>query len=180
MSYNATMTKVIDLKSSMLALKSLDELLSVDVELLLGGGGAMILAHKFPLATSDLDAVAKGITTVDLDRLIKAVAEKHNLPKDWLNPYFSTFLFTLPQDYRDRLINVFKGRHLIVMALGATDMLILKCFAGRAKDVGHAKALIKAGADVSAVEAHLEQLKKNKIPKVDQALDFLDEVQELL
>lgn len=52
----------------------------------------------------------------------------------------------------------------------------MKCFAGRAKDVAHARALIKAGADVKFVENHIESLKKKRIPGSDRAIDFLDDL----
>ncbi len=43
------------------ALSRLDDLLKQPVTLIMGGGGAMILAHDFPLATTDIDAVPKGM-----------------------------------------------------------------------------------------------------------------------
>jgi hypothetical protein len=160
----------------MRAFGRLDELLGENTVLLLGGGGAMILAHGFPLATSDIDAVPQGTSVSALDKLVKQIALELGLPGDWLNPYFSTFLHTLPSDYSERLITVFKGKRLQVQALGATDMLILKCFAGRQKDVGHAKTLLKKGADVKRVEKHFETLSAKKIPGVERALEFLDDL----
>lgn len=41
------------------ALTLLDKYLELKITLLVGGGGAMILAHDFPLATTDLDAIPK-------------------------------------------------------------------------------------------------------------------------
>jgi hypothetical protein len=65
------------------------------VELIVGGGSAMILAHHFPLATSDLDAIPRGgIEFQSLEKYIHLIAEELQLPKDWLNPYFSTFSHT--------------------------------------------------------------------------------------
>jgi hypothetical protein len=43
------------------ALLALDRKLNKKVTLIVGGGGAMILAHEFPLATSDIDAIPKGM-----------------------------------------------------------------------------------------------------------------------
>lgn len=161
-----------------LALTELDTLLNQPVQLTVGGGGAMILAHKFPLATSDIDAIPKGIEVHELDPLVKLVAKKLGLPADWLNPYFSTFAITLPLTYKDRLCPIFNGKHLSAMALGKEDMLIMKCFAHRTKDIGHAKSLIKQGADVAMVEDHIYELKKKSMRGAQDALDFLDEIRE--
>ncbi|MEN9723763.1 MAG: hypothetical protein RJB38_1749 [Pseudomonadota bacterium] len=158
------------------ALAQLDELLEKPVTLIMGGGGAMILAHGFPLATTDIDAVPKGIEIAELDVLVKKIALEQQLAPDWLNPYFSTFAHTLPLDYGERLVDVFSGRHLRVRALGKDEMLLMKCFAHRQKDVGHAKSLIKKGADLDRVQTRIEELLKKKIPGSREALDFLDDV----
>src|SRR4051812_5571380 len=93
------------------ALARLDQLIELsfsqngrsgEIQLIMGGGGAMILAHGFPLSTTDIDAVPKGMDIVELDPLVKQIAEEQKIPYDWLNPYFSTFVHTLPSDYGDR------------------------------------------------------------------------------
>jgi hypothetical protein len=160
------------------ALNRLDELSTEPVTLIVGGGGAMILAHGFPLATSDLDAIPRQMDPSLLDGWVKQIAAEQKLPSDWLNPYFSTFTHTLPQDYGQRLIQVFQGARLQALALGKEEMLIMKCFAHRQKDINHARALIKKGADVEFVETHLEQLRSKGIPGATEALDFLDEMTE--
>ena len=157
------------------ALKLLDNKIKKPAKLLLGGGGAMVLAYDFPLATLDMDALffQSEIKEADVADEIQEVALELNLPRDWLNPYFSTFLFSLPQDYSTRLVETFKGKHLIVYALGLTDLLILKCYAGREKDIGHARALIKKGADTNLTKKHIQNLLEKRIPKSQEALDFL-------
>lgn len=160
------------------AFSRLDTLLAHPVELIMGGGGAMILAHQFPLGTADVDAIAKGIDVAELDLLVKQIAVEQSIPGDWLNPYFSTFSYTLPRDYHLRLIEVFKGSSLCVMALGKEDMLVMKCFAHRQKDIGHAQALIKKGANLEIVEQRLRELNEKRIPGVQDAVDFLDDLLE--
>ena len=167
------------------ALSRLDGLIletrpGADIQLIMGGGGAMILAHGFPLGTTDIDALPKGMTIAELDPLVKRVAEEQKIAHDWLNPYFSTFVHTLPSDLAIRLIEVFRGKRLVARALGKEEMLIMKCFAHRQKDVGHAKALIRGGAKLAAVELQLERLRKKGIPGSAEALDFLDDVLEQL
>lgn len=160
------------------ALKKLDEKIKVKAKLLLGGGGAMVLAHGFPLATHDLDALfyKSSITEADVQKEIQSVANELSLPKDWLNSYFQTFLYTLPKDYDSRLVTIFEGQHLSVQALSLTDLLILKCFAGREKDIPHARALIKKGADFDFANQHIHQLIDQSVPKAQEASDFLDDL----
>lgn len=166
------------------ALLRLDELLLVDhrdpITLMIGGGGAMVLAHGFPLGTADIDAIAKGIEIGPLDNYVKQIAQELSLPKDWLNPYFSSFSYTLPSDYAKRLVPVFQGNKLKALALGKEDMLIMKSFAHRQKDVGHAKSLIKQGADLKIVEAQLDALHAKRIRGTSEAIDFLNDVLEQL
>lgn len=161
------------------ALTRLDELLPSDVTLIIGGGGAMLLAHGFPLATTDIDGIPKGIEIGALDVWVKQIAQEKGLPPDWLNPYFSTFAHTLPPDYGNRLITVYSGRRLRALALGKEDLLVMKCFAHRQKDVGHARALIRLGPDLKMVENHIEALQKKGIPGADKALEFLDELLDM-
>ncbi len=138
----------------------------------------MILAHHFSLSTSDIDAVpAAGFTLGELDPLVKEVARELSLPIDWLNPYYSTFAHVLPSDYGIRLITVAKLHWLKVDALSKEDLLIMKCFAARLKDVVHARALLRGGADLKMVKSHIAHLKERKIPGSEQAESFLSETE---
>jgi hypothetical protein len=155
------------------ALQRLSELieskLAAPVQLIMGGGGAMILAHGFQLGTTDIDAIpAKGVEIAQLDPLVKQIAQEQNLLGDWLNPYFSTFAHTLPTDYSKRLISVFSTKSLEVSALGPEEMLIMKCFARRQKDIPHAKALIKKGADIGFVERKHDRDGEKGVHKIEK------------
>ena len=146
--------------------------------LIMGGGGAMILAHGFPRGTTDIDAIPQGASPEVLSDLVKEIAIELAIAPDWLNPYFSTFSHTLPSDYHTRLVTVFQGKVLRVEALGKEEMLIMKCFAHRSKDRPHARALIKAKTNLDPVFARIEELRKKKIPGAVEALAFLEELQD--
>lgn len=167
-------------KTMLQALDCLDKKLKFDVLLIVGGGGAMVLAHGFPLGTYDIDAVPKDMNLQKIDSLVKEVAKELSIPTDWLNPWFSTFAHTLPADYGSRLIEVFSGKKLRAEALSLDDMLIMKCFAHRQKDIGHAKALIKKGANVEYVRNHIESLGEQGIVGADHAIDFLEDIEDQL
>jgi hypothetical protein len=147
------------------------------VTLILGGGSAMMLGYQLPVRTTDADAYPVGMSVEALDPYIKRVARALGLAADWLNPHFSTFAHVLPDDYGTRLKDVFVGHQLRVRALGVEDLLIMKAFAGRAKDVGHARALLKRNPDLALVEARLAALLDKRIPGAGEALDFLDDLQ---
>jgi hypothetical protein len=161
------------------ALTALDHVVNRKFTLIVGGGGAMVLAHKFPLATYDIDAIPKDLAIDDLDPFIKIVAEKLKIPVDWLNPYYSAFTSVLPEDYETRLIEVFGGKNLTALALGKEDLLIMKCFAHRAKDIPHARALVRAGANHDIVEDQFEKLKHRSTKGCAEAIEFFDHICDL-
>lgn len=161
------------------AFARLDQKLERRVTLIVGGGGAMLLAYDFPLATADVDAVPKGMTIDELKPLIEAIARELSIPPDWLNPWFSAFTHVLRADYLAHVVNVFSGKLLTVVALSKEDLLLMKCFAHRPKDVAHARALVRAQADTSVVERRIEALAKGKIPGTKEAMDFLDEILDM-
>jgi len=168
----------------MKALKRLDEKLSESklgkAQILIGGGSAFALAYRIPIQTADIDGVLFkcAVDHSQLDPLVKAVGRDLKIAGDWLNPYFETFLFCLPPDYGDRLKNVYQGNSLKAVALGPTDLLIMKCFAGREKDLLHAKWLVKKGADLSFAETHIRSLMDKSVPGASAALDFLFDVED--
>lgn len=165
-------TKSVALK----AFAKLDDYLKAPLTLYMGGGTSMVLAHGYPLATSDVDALPKQSSFEEIDAEVKKVAVDLNLPGDWLNPYFSSFTHVLPADFTKRLVRVFEGRRLVVDALGREDMLIMKCFAHREKDIGHARALLRLGVDMAIVEGAIEACRKRGVLGSVKALDFLDDL----
>jgi hypothetical protein len=160
------------------AFAKLDGYLGAPLTLYMGGGTSMVLAHGYPLATSDIDALPKQTSFEEIDDSVKKVAADLNLPGDWLNPYFSSFTHVLPADFTKRLVRVFEGHRLTVEALGREDMLIMKCFAHREKDLGHARALLKLGVDMKIVDAAIESCRKRGVLGAEKAVDFLDDLIE--
>ena len=158
------------------AFGDLDGLLDRSITLIVGDGTAMTLAHRVPVRTADVDAYPKDARFEELVPALRAVARKRGLAPDWVNPHFETFAFVLPADYGARLRPVFDGERLHVQALGAEDLLVMKCFAGREKDVGHARALVARGADLRIVERRLQELAERRVKGAEDALDFFDDV----
>lgn len=163
------------------ALAHLDTLVSGKAHLVIGGGAAMVLAFDHPLATQDVDAfTAKGsLTLAHLDAAAKQTARELDIEPDWLNPYFETYTPVLPSDYATRLRRVFEGKRLVVDSLGPEDLMIMKCFAGRDKDLPHARALLRLdGFDIALVDGHLSALVERGYPGADRAADFFDDLRD--
>jgi len=163
-----------------LAIASLDRLMTAPATLVVGGGAAMVLAYDHPLATQDVDAFAArgGLRMADLDKLAKRVGSEMDIEPDWLNSHFETFTGVLPDDYASRLREVFDGAHLRVMALGPEDLLVMKCFAGRDKDLPHARRLVRAGVDTDLIDAHLSSLIERRYPGAEKAADYFDDLRD--
>lgn len=164
----------------LLALERLDAQTERPARLIVGGGAAMVLAYAHPLATQDIDAFAAkgGLRVADLDAAAKHVARELDIEPDWLNSYFETFTGVLPNDYAERLRNVFTGKHLVVDALGPEDLLIMKCFAGREKDRPHARKLLRVATDLSIVDRQLSRLVERRYPGAEKAADFFDDLRD--
>lgn len=161
-----------------LALEKLDAEVDQPARLVIGRGAAMILAYGHTLATQDVDAFAAkgGATVAELDAAAKRVAAELSIAPDWLNAHFTTFTHVLPADYAERARRVYDGNQIVVDALGPEDLLIMKCFAGRDKDIPHARVLLGHLTRPEVVDAQLSQLIERRIPHAQRAADFYDDL----
>ena len=170
--------KNLDRSLALRAVAALDARLAEPVRLVLGGGTAMILAHGHPVSTTDADVFPVRGTLNDLAPHASTVAKELDLEPDWLNPWFTTFTHVLPSDYGARLVRVYEGPKLAVDALGAEDLLVMKCFAGRDKDRPHLLRLLKQAKDLDLVDRHLSALVEKRIPGAEKAADLFDDMRE--
>lgn len=162
------------------ALALLDEALPSPARLIIGGGGAMVLAYDHPISTNDIDAFCAkgGLSIQELDPYAKRIAKALAIEPDWLNGHFVTFTHVLPSDYAERLRSVIAGTRLTVDALGPEDMLIMKCFAGRDKDRSHARKLVRIANDLDVVDRQLSLLSQKRVPGAQKAADYFDDVRD--
>lgn len=164
------------------ALKSLDNLVSKPFEMIIGGGTAMLCAYDSPLQTFDVDVILKNTTMKEIEKAVWQVSEDMGLPKDWLNSWYAGFTHILPESFSKRLQLIFKGKKIKAYVLGMEDLLIMKCCAHRAKDIGHARILIRKKVDYEFVLNHLEKLTAKNILPNFKPIEFLEEIldQELI
>lgn len=172
-------TRALDENLMRRALGQLDDEIDAATRMIIGGGAALVLAYEHPLATQYVDAfTARGsLSIAEMDAAAKRVAATLNAARDWLNDHFYTYTHVLPDDYSSRLRPVFEGRHLRVEALGPEDLLVMKCFAGRAKDRAHARVLLRL-ADLDFVDSHLSDLADRGIHRSEAAADYFDDLRD--
>ena len=164
------------------AFQGLDGHLKVPVRIIVGGGAALIAAYDVQISTQDVDGVPdrSSMDLADFKNEVRAVGRELGIFQDWLNDYFSTFLFVLPKDYGDRLVSIYKGKNLEACALGKEDLILMKCFAGREKDIPHVRVLIRKGADLKVVDDRLSELLEKKVSGAEKASDFFSDLCEEL
>ena len=162
------------------ALEALDAHCEGPAHLVVGGGAAMVLAYDHPLATQDVNAFAArgGLSLPELDRAAREIAEELRIAPDWLNSHFETYTHVLPSDYGRRLVPVFAGEKLKVDALGAEDLLVMKCFAARDKDRPHARRLLREAKDLGVVERRLAELVEQVDPGRGGRGDYFDDLRD--
>jgi hypothetical protein len=164
-------------------LKELDHLVPEKVNLLIAGGASLICQNIPITATKDIDAIPfkSQLNTNDLAPYIIKISQKFGLTKDLINDYFYSFSYSLPDDYGDRLVVVYKGKKLIAYAISLIDLLIMKFMAHRDKDREHILAIIKLKKpDLSFVEKHLIVLENKGLKDAEKALEFYEEILDAL
>lgn len=167
-----------DKPQMMEAFQRLDQRLKAPTRVIVGGGAALVAAYDIPISTRDVDGVPDrgSMELSEFKEEVRAVGRDLQIDQDWLNDYFSTFLFVLPADYGGRLVAIYKGRNLEAAALGKEDLILMKCFAGRERDIPHVKALIRKGADLQLIDRRLQELVQKRVPGAQKAADFFDDL----
>jgi hypothetical protein len=164
------------------AFELLDQRLKQDVRILVGGGAAMMAAYDIPINKMYVDGVPDrtSMELADFKKEVQAVGRQLKIAQDWLNDYFATFLFVLPASYEQRLHTLYKGRHLEACALGKEELILMKCFAGREKDIPHIRALMRKSVDLKIVDQRIQELLTKKTVGSQDAADIFDDlVQEM-
>ena len=162
----------------MRAFQKLDKHLKATTRVIVGGGAALIAAYDVPISSQDVDGVPdkSSMELSEFKEEVRAVGRELGIPQDWLNDYFSTFLFVLPSNYGDRLVPLYQGKNLEVCALGKEDLILMKCFAGREKDIPHIRILLRKGADAKLVDERLSDLMEKNIPGANKASDLFSDL----
>jgi hypothetical protein len=170
-----------DKQKMLQAFAALDQHLTSPTRIIVGGGAALVAAHGIPISTYDVDGVPdrSSMEFAAFQKEVRAVGTALKIAPNWLNDHFSAFLYVLPPDYGQRLLPLYQGRHLTVCALAKEELILMKCFAGREKDLPHARALLRQGvANLKIIDHRIQELLEKKIPGADRAADFFDDLLE--
>jgi hypothetical protein len=129
-------------------LQELDAQLSSNCDLLLIGGAAMILHFGASRATRDVDMLVMHSDLSDLRRAIKIVAQRRDLPEDWINDAAKGFADILPPDFERRLTQLdLSLQHLHLFALGIPEQAAMKIIALREQDLEDLELLLSSIAE---------------------------------
>jgi len=141
------------------ALAALGTRVHARTEIVVGGAGALILSGELTRATSDCDVIFSNPDMGRLQEDIRAVADNMNLPAGWLNGSIQSYLDILPPDYRTRLKTLPAQGKLEVAVLNRRDVMVMKLFAARARDLEDIATLQPTSAELEFVRNQLPRLR---------------------
>ena len=106
------------------------------------GGAAMTLAFQRDRTTRDVDAYVRnqGAEHASVVEAVRHVANKHELPDNWLNE-LATIFMPLGEDSRASVL--FDAPNLVVTGASAEHMLAMKLQAGREADLDDIDLLLE-------------------------------------
>jgi hypothetical protein len=157
------------------ALDALGERLRARTEIVVGGAGALILTGELPRATSDFDVLYSNPDMGQLQEDIRAVAERLNLTPGWLNGSIQSYLDVLPPDYKTRLRTLPSRGRLHIALLHRQDILVMKLFAGRPRDLRDVTTLRPTVAELEFVRGQLPRLTLIDQGRAARIQSFLDQ-----
>lgn len=161
-----------DLRKALLAL---GERLRARTDIVVGGASALILTGELPRATSDFDVLYSDPDIGRLQEDIRAVADRLHLTPGWLNGSIQTYLDVLPPDYKARLITLPARGKLHIALLHRQDIIVMKLFAGRSRDLTDIVALRPTPKELQFVRSELPRLKRIDQPRAARLESFLDQ-----
>jgi len=134
----------------------------LSLEAVVVGGAALGLLGLTDRQTRDVDVLhpelPEEISKAAIDFAGEQRARGHSLEDDWLNNGPSQLKDILPAGWKDRLQPAFRGKTLILTALGRADLLKVKLFAlcDRGTDLSDCIALAPTDEELSDAQRWVE------------------------
>jgi len=141
---------------------------------LIGGAGALILGGELNRATMDCDVLLSHPDMGQLQGYIRTVAERCGLPSGWLNGSAQTYAEILPPDYESRLHSLPPFGRLQVMVLHRQDVLVMKLYAGRPRDLADITALAPTDREIQFAHGQLARLRRIDVARTERMRVVLD------
>ncbi len=157
------------------ALAALGRQTNQPVSLVLGGSAALILGEALRRPTDDGDVVASEPDLGKLQSAIREVADDQHLPPGWLNSSIQSYTYVLPADYRSRLVELPPFGRLRVWLLGRPDVILMKVYGLRPRDVDDLRAIAPTRDELEFVGAQVGRIAAKEPEKAAVVRAFLDE-----
>jgi hypothetical protein len=141
---------------------------------LIGGAGALILGGELNRATTDCDVLLSQPDIGQFQRDIRTVAEGCGLPSGWLNGSAQTYAEILPPDYESRLHSLPPFGRLQVMVLHRQDVLVMKLYAGRPRDLADIAILAPTDTEIQFARGQLARLRRIDSARTERMRVVLD------
>jgi hypothetical protein len=142
--------------------------------LLLGGSAALILTNVLPRGTNDGDVLASEPDLGRLQAAIRAVAHDRGLPDGWLNGSAQSYAEILPADYQTRVVTLPPFGRLSVSLVGRRDVIVMKFFAGRPKDLVDLEQIAPTAAECAFAAREVPRLSKIDAARASRMQALLD------
>jgi hypothetical protein len=154
----------------------LGDRLNKPARLLIGGAGALILGGELTRATTDCDVLRSDPDMGQLQGDIRTVGERCGLPGGWLNGSAQTYAEILPPDYESRLQSLPPFGRLQVMVLHRQDVLVMKLYAGRPRDLADIATLAPTASEIQFARDELPRLRRIDEARAERMRAVLDDL----
>lgn len=143
------------------ALHAFARTLREPVELVLGGSAALVLAGELHRQTADSDVVQSVPDLGQLQEQIRATETSEHLPPGWLNGSIQSYVHVLPPDFRTRCVALppfVAPKRLRVLLVSRRDVIVMKVYAQRARDLDDLEALRPTVDEWALVDAQVPRI----------------------
>lgn len=167
--YSLYMAAQMTSKSLRAALRRLGLTLRESASLTLGGSAALVLTGALDRLTDDGDVVESSVDFATLLEAVRKVEVIELAPPGWLNTSIQAYTHVLPADYRSRLVHLPRMGQLDVSLLGRPDVLLMKTYAHRPRDLQDLLAVAPTDAELAFVE---QQIAHVAVKEPDRAAEM--------
>lgn len=145
------------------------------VRIVLGGSAALILVDALNRPTADGDVILAEPELNDIQPLLRRAADAAGVPQGWLNTSIRSYLDALPSDYTERIRWLPPFRQLTVGVLDRRDVLAMKVYARRARDIEDIVAMHPTEQEMEFVRRQLARIARSEPKRAAEMREFLDE-----
>ncbi len=162
------------------ALRRLGSELRDPATLTLGGSAALLLTGALDRATNDGDVVESKPAFPALLDAVRRVEVAEQAPPGWLNTSVQSYTHVLPPDYRTRLVPLGRMGRLDVSLLGRADVVLMKVYAGRTRDLQDLLAVRATEAELAHAEARIPVIAEKEPAKAAKMRAVLADLRQRL